>query len=317
MARVICGVFRRGAAPQILPGAALQAEVLGGDGVGLEPAVLDLAHGGGGAHGDLIQLVLAVDHHAPPDPQVDEHLGQGSHQILVVHPQQLHGGGGRVGQGAQDVEHGAEAQLLADGPHVLHGGVVLLGEEEAHAHLPQQLDAPLRALLDVHPQGLQAVRRAALGGGRPVAVLGHLHAACRRHQAGGGGDIEAVGVVAAGAHDLKDLHARVHLGGVVPHGGGAAGDLVGGLRPGALGGEGRQERGVLGGSGLAAHDLVHDGVGLVVGQVLLVDDLYNGFLDHILSLQEIFQDLTAHGRENGLRGETAVRRPGGPCTAPP
>ena len=107
-------------------------------------------------------------------------------------------------------------------------------------------------------------------------------------------------VVPASPHDLKDLHARVHLGGVGAHGGGAAGDLVGGLRPGALGGQGGQEGGVLGGGGLAAHDLVHDGVGLVIGQVLLADDLYNGFLNHGLSLQEVSQDLIAHGCENGL-----------------
>ena len=47
-------------------------------------------------------------------------------------------------------------------------------------------------------------------------MLGHLHAPCRRHQGGGGGDVEAAGVVSAGAHDLKELHAGLHLDGVAP-----------------------------------------------------------------------------------------------------
>ena len=138
--------------------------------------------------------------------------------------------------------------------------------------------------MDIDPQGLQAVRCAAPGGGGPVAVLGNLHAPRRRHQGGGGGDIEALGVVASGAHDLKEVHAGVHPGGVGAHGGGAAGDLVGGLRPGAFGGEGRQKGGVLGGGGLAAHDLIHDGVGLAIGEVPLADDFHNGFFDHGFSL---------------------------------
>ena len=89
-----------------------------------------------------------------------------------------------------------------------------------------------------------------------------------------------MGVVAAGTHDLKDVHAGLHLGGVVAHGGGAACNFIGGFRLGALGGKRRKEGRVLGGRGLAAHDLVHDSVGFVVGQILLIDDLYNGFLDH-------------------------------------
>ena len=90
-----------------------------------------------------------------------------------------------------------------------------------------------------------------------------------------------MGAVAAGPHNLQHLHAGVgHRNGPFPHGGGAAGDLVGGLRPGALGGQRRQERGVLGGGGLAAHDLVHDSIGLVIGQVLFADDFHDCFLNH-------------------------------------
>ena len=111
-------------------------------------------------------------------------------------------------------------------------------------------------------------------------MFGHLHAPCRCHQGGGGGDVEAAGVVSAGAHDLKEFHAGLHLDGVAPHGSGASGDLVGGLRSGALGGEGGKKGGVLGGGGLAAHDLIHHGVGLLIGEVPFIDDLDDGFFDH-------------------------------------
>ena len=92
-----------------------------------------------------------------------------------------------------------------------------------------------------------------------------------------------MGVVAAGAYDLEKLHAGIYLGGVVPHGSSAACDLVGRLRLSALSGECRQKGCVLGGRGLAAHDLVHHGVGFVIGQVLFADDLHDCFLDHFLN----------------------------------
>lgn len=111
-------------------------------------------------------------------------------------------------------------------------------------------------------------------------MLSDLHAARRRNEGGGGGNIEAVGVVAAGADDLEDVHAGVYLCGVVAHGGGAACNLVGRLGAGALGREGREERCVLGGGGLTAHDLVHHGVGFVITEIALVDDLHDGFFDH-------------------------------------
>ena len=90
-----------------------------------------------------------------------------------------------------------------------------------------------------------------------------------------------MGAVAAGPHNLQHLHAGVgHRNGPFPHGGGTAADLVNGLRLGALGGQRRQKRRVLGLGGLAVHDLAHDGVGLVIAQVLLVHNLCDGLLNH-------------------------------------
>ncbi len=162
--------------------------------------------------------------------------------------------------------------------------MVLLGEHEAEAHFVQQFAALVRVLGDVHAEGLLDVCRTARGRGGAVAVFRDLDAAGRRHQCGGRGNIETVGPVAAGADDLEDVIVGLQRGRVFPHGSGTAGDLRGGLGLGTLRGQGGEERGVLGRAGPPAHDLVHNGIGLVIREVLFVDDLHNGFFDHGSSL---------------------------------
>jgi hypothetical protein len=65
----------------------------------------------------------------------------------------------------------------------------------------------------------------------------------------------------------------LHRGGVVPHGGGTAGNVINRFGLGAFGGKRRQERRVLGGACLPAHDLVHDLIGFVIGQVLFMNNI--------------------------------------------
>ncbi len=79
---------------------------------------------------------------------------------------------------------------------------------------------------------------------------------------------------ADGAHDIQYLKAgMLHRGGVVPHGGGTAGNVINRFGLGAFGGKRRQERRVLGGACLPAHDLVHDLIGFVIGQVLFMNNI--------------------------------------------
>ena len=65
----------------------------------------------------------------------------------------------------------------------------------------------------------------------------------------------------------------LHRGGVAPHGGGTAGNFINRFGLGAFGGKRRQERRVLGGACLPAHDLVHDLIGFVIGQVLFMNNI--------------------------------------------
>lgn len=90
----------------------------------------------------------------------------------------------------------------------------------------------------------------------------------------GGGLLRGGNAIAAGAHDIQYLKAgMLHRGGVVPHGGGTAGNFINRFGLGAFGGKRRQERRVLGGACLPAHDLVHDLIGFVIGQVLFMNNI--------------------------------------------
>ena len=273
-------VFCRCAALQVFLLAAFEAELFRRDRIRLIPAVLDLADSGRRAEGDFVQLVLSVHNHAPFYAQTGENPGQGLRQIAVVHAQQLHGRRSRVGQRSQNVEHRAETQFFTNRAHIFHGRVILLGEEEAHARFLQQLHTPCRALVDIDSQRLQAVRRPAQGGRRPVAVLGHLHASRRRNQRRSGRDVKALGVVTAGTHDFKHIHARFHSGCMGPHGSSAAGNFIRRLRPGAFRGESGQKRRVLRSRSFPAHNLVHHRVSFFVSQVLFAYYLDDGLFNH-------------------------------------
>ena len=258
----------------------MQAELFRGNHIVFHPAILKLAHRGRRAEGDLVQLILAIDHHSPFHAQVHQHLRQGLRQIFIVDAQQLHGRMAGIGQRPQNIEHRAEAKLPADGPDIFHGGVVFLRKEEAHADLIQQFNTLLRALVNIDAQRLQAVRRAAFAGSGSVAVLCDAHPTRGGHQGGRGGNVETLRVVPAGSDNLKQLIPGFHTGCLFAHGRRASGDFIRGLCPGALGGQRRQECRVLGRRGLAAHDFIHHGVGFLVGQVFLTHNLDDGFFDH-------------------------------------
>jgi hypothetical protein len=89
----------------------------------------DLGLAGGG------QLVHAGPVHRPGalGAQRPQGLGHRLDEAMGRDADHLALGAGRIGQRAQQVEDGAEAQLLADRRDVLHRPVVRLGEQEADA----------------------------------------------------------------------------------------------------------------------------------------------------------------------------------------
>ena len=273
-------VFLGCAALEVVLCAALKAEVLGLYCVGLVPAVFDFADLCRRAERDFVELVGAVDNHAALYAEADKNLSKRLNEVRVVNAEKLHFRRGGVGERSENIENCAEAELAADCADILHRGVVLLREEEAHSGFVKELYASLRALVDVYAEGFKTVGGAAARGSGAVAVLRDLHAACCRDERRGGGDVEAVRVVAARADDFKHIHARFYLRRVIAHGSRAARDFVGGLSLRALCRESREESRVLCGRGVAVHDLVHDFVGFGVGQIFLVYDFNDCFLDH-------------------------------------
>ena len=189
-----------------------------------------------------------------------EHVRQGLHPGGVVDAEELAPRAGRVGERAQQVEHGAEAQLDADRRHVAHGGVEGGGEEEAHAGFLQGAHGLSGLGLHPHAKRRQHVGGAGAGGKGSGAVLGHLGAGACGHEGGGGGDVEGLQAVAARAAGVDHLEAGIEAEGGGAQGLGEGGDLPHRLAPHAQGGEGG---GDLGGGGLAVQAGAHESVGLL------------------------------------------------------
>ena len=186
----------------------------------------------------------------------------------------------RVRQRAEDVEDGADAEFLADGADVLHRGVILLGEHEADANLLELLDDFSGRLVEVDAERFEAVGGTALRGSGAVAVLGDFDACCGDDHGRSRRDVDAVRVVAARADDVEHIHRMLDLERMVAHGHGRARYLIDCLCLRALRRERREVGGILDLCRLAVHDLIHDGVGFVVSEILFADDLLNGFFDH-------------------------------------
>ena len=108
-------------------------------------------------------------------------------------------------------------------------------------------------------------------------MLGHRHASGGDNESRGGRDVERIGPITSGPHDLERVHVVEQTHTVGPHPGGTGSDLVDGL---SLDGQSGQKGGHLDLAGLAAHDLIHDGGGGIIGKVLPGGKLYNGFSDH-------------------------------------
>src|SRR5690606_33715914 len=148
------------------------------------------------------------------------------------------------------------------------------GEHKAHADLLGAEDHLFGRQVQVDAGRFQQVGTAAFAGNSPVAVLGDGAAGGGDHKGAGGGDVEQVGAIAAGA-------AGVHQIGRVDgdwrnqfaHGGGSAGNLVDAL---ALHAQADQEGADLGVRGLTGHDEVHGLGHLLRCQVQVLDNAGNG-----------------------------------------
>ena len=174
-------------------------------------------------------------------------------------------GAGGVGEGAEDVEYGSDADFAAHRGGVAHGGVKGLGEHKADAAVA---DAPRYGFggeVDAHAEGFQHIGGAAAAGGGAVAVLGDAQSGAGGHQRGGGGQVKGVGSVAAGAYRVCQRPVNAHFQGKLAHHGGHAGDFLGGF---ALEPQGGQQGAQLRRGGFPQHYPPHNRGGIIHSQRL-------------------------------------------------
>jgi hypothetical protein len=145
-----------------------------------------------------------------------EDLRQWLHPVAGEDTHHLVGGARRIGERAEQVEHGAHAHLAARTDRVAHRPVVHRREHEADADLVDAAGDRLGLQLDHDAGRLEQIGAARAARDRAVAVLGDARVGSGRDEGAGGGDVEGLRRVTAGAagvHEVLagDLDARRQL----------------------------------------------------------------------------------------------------------
>ncbi len=259
------GRFLKAPDDQVRELRARQAELLRRPFVHRHLALLQFRHERAARRRDLVEAVVSVDDEASLAAEVPEHGGEDRRQGGIVHADELVARAGGVGQRAEQVEDGADADLAPRADGELHRLVEHRRVEESDPGFAQAALDHAGPGLDVHAELPEHVRRAAVRADGAVAVLGHGRARAGGDERGGGGDVERVPRIAAGAAGVEhDLRAGLDAPRLLAHDPGAAGDL---LRRLALHAQRDDERRDLRRRRLAAHHLVHRLRALFGGQV--------------------------------------------------
>lgn len=151
------GVLFEIAAAEVVEGGHGDAELLGGDDAVVDGAAKDADHGTGASGGDLVQTICAMDDITPLETEAGEGHG---HQFSGARggcADELGGGAGGVGEGAEEVEGGPVFEFGARLGGVLHGGVVVGGEEEADADFADGLAGGFRGEVDAGAESFEEV----------------------------------------------------------------------------------------------------------------------------------------------------------------
>ena len=157
-----------------------------------------------GRGGELVEPVVAVDDQRPLGAPAPRARRPCARPCGVGDADHLPADTGRVGQRAEEVEGGGDAELAPGGTGVAHRGVEPGREAEADAGLGHAAGHLVGAAVDAHAERLEQVGRAGRRRRRPVAVLAHPPAGAGHDERREGRDVDRVGAVAAGADDVDD-----------------------------------------------------------------------------------------------------------------
>ena len=217
----------------------------------------------------LVHAVRAVNHErlfAAEKGERARHLGRGGR---VGHADNLPRRARRVGERAQDVEHGSDADFAAGRGGEAHGGMKALREHEAEADFIEASRHRFGRKGDFHAERFENVRRAGGAGHGAVAVLGDFDARARRDERRRRGYVEAARRIAARPAGIDHVAGGGDAQGFLAHRARHARDFVDGF---ALHAQGGGERAYLRGRGVAGHDRAHRARRPVRRQIAAGDD---------------------------------------------
>ena len=149
-----------------------------------------------------------MHHHRPPQAEAGQGIGHRIEQLNAGNPHHLGFRPQRIHQRTQQIEYGAHPQAAAQGRQGHQGRMPGRGEQEGETH-PGQGRHHLGSIdLQRQAEGLEHIGGAHPATGAAIAMLGHSSAAGGGHKGHGGGDVEAVGPIAAGAAGIHQGHGR-------------------------------------------------------------------------------------------------------------
>lgn len=264
-------------------GRAVEAEVLGRNFVSANGTAADFGDVRFGAERNFVEAIGAVDDESAFDSELRESAREKLGVMRRGDADDLRGGFGRIGERAEKIENGANAKSAASGNRVFHRGVNRGRKKKTDANLFDGLANALGRLVDNDAKLFEHVGGAGARACGAIAVFGDAHARSRDNESCGGGNVESVAAVAAGAAGVDEHFVGVgvvvgeNLYCVAAHGRGEADEFVDGFTFHAKSDEERGDERVV---GVAGEDLLHAGFGFGAGEIFAGDEFFDGVRDH-------------------------------------
>ena len=169
----------------------------------------------------------AVNHRRTLITQYPQSFGNGQYQLRAVDANQRQWRVSRVDQRPQHIEQGAGFKLLANRHRMTETRMVFRCEQEADAQVVQRLTRFIGVHIQIDTECRQQIGRTGFTGDAAVAMFGHLQSTGRRHKGAGGGDIDAVAAITAGADNIgKQIVRARERRGIFQQRGSGASDFI-------------------------------------------------------------------------------------------
>ena len=216
-------------------GRAVEAEILRRNFVRANRAGVEFGDVCFGTERNFVEAVGAVDNECALDSELRESTREKFGVMRRRNADDLCGGSGRIGERAEKIENGANAKSAARGNRVFHRGVNRGRKKKTDADLFDGLANALGRLVDNDAKLFEHVGGAGARACGAIAVFGDAHARSRDNESCGGGNVERVAAVAAGAAGVDEHFVGVgvavgeNLYCVAAHGGGKADEFVDGF----------------------------------------------------------------------------------------